>query len=685
MNGALKMWRAMYLKELWQNAGWAAGGAVVLGLVMRYIVSSNATENFVNFNQLWRQLNLSLMFGSLVLSIALAFLQILPETSRDRWAFLIHRPATASTLFYAKVAAGLTLYLLATVTPFLSTVLWIRTPGNVAAPFDWGLTESGFAWIASGVPSFLAGFLTAVRPVRWYGTRVFPILALLPVMLSLGNARTLVGSIGWSLLMVLFLWPASRAVFLERAGERRPILGARFALGTTLTVGSTVLSIIIFAALLGIYRSVAPAKSEWVATYQYALTNDGRLIKFQSSEDGVTTVRSIADGSILYEGKSGNEWLTHNRWTAIDAQLASIGPYDYSSIGAPERYVSQIGDRGAGRRKVWYSYDGLLISYDVRSRKIVAAVGELGYRTCHSMLEARLTRPFPRDASLGNPQSLSKTFIQDGDTIYEIDGSLYDLSEGMSTVRVAVKSPKIASGQLISTDNFLGPIIIRYPHQFEVYAGEGHGYRLKFSGKVESFPDSYDTILYGVTDHYFVLRYPGRKDSVYVEYDDRDRVAKRYMTVDSPETVGMGSPVVYGMLVPIGIDVAWNFAITGNHLAHIWRDTARIVNWPMLAGNLVADALSVLIIFAISRRCAFSRLRMTWWLIAGALLGFWAVVALLCLDGWPARERCRNCGKMRVVTRETCEHCAAAWPDRSVDGTEIFEIEEPMSNVRVSV
>ena len=72
-------------------------------------------------------------------------------------------------------------------------------------------------------------------------------------------------------------------------------------------------------------------------------------------------------------------------------------------------------------------------------------------------------------------------------------------------------------------------------------------------------------------------------------------------------------------------------------------------------------ALSVLTIALISRRCAFAKAATLGWSIAAILFGPSAVALLLCLRDWPTRERCPVCGKQRVVHRELCEHCGAAW------------------------
>jgi hypothetical protein len=72
-------------------------------------------------------------------------------------------------------------------------------------------------------------------------------------------------------------------------------------------------------------------------------------------------------------------------------------------------------------------------------------------------------------------------------------------------------------------------------------------------------------------------------------------------------------------------------------------------------------------------RFAFSRSERAVWLVATLLGGVPAVLTLLALRAWPARMACAACERRRVVTRETCEHCGAAFVPPPADGTEIFE------------
>jgi hypothetical protein len=88
---------------------------------------------------------------------------------------------------------------------------------------------------------------------------------------------------------------------------------------------------------------------------------------------------------------------------------------------------------------------------------------------------------------------------------------------------------------------------------------------------------------------------------------------------------------------------------------------------------LLAAGVSALICFVLTRRHAFSRLHCVVWALCGLLWGPVGLLLLIALQEWPARIPCPKCSNLRVVTRETCEHCGAPHTAPAADGTEIFE------------
>jgi hypothetical protein len=89
---------------------------------------------------------------------------------------------------------------------------------------------------------------------------------------------------------------------------------------------------------------------------------------------------------------------------------------------------------------------------------------------------------------------------------------------------------------------------------------------------------------------------------------------------------------------------------------------------------LASAILFAAVTFLIGRRYAFSGRQLLRWCAVGFMGGPLGAVLLLSVREWPAREACPSCGRMRVVNRQQCEHCAATFDPPLPDGTEVFEV-----------
>ncbi len=135
-----------------------------------------------------------LMFVSGALAIALGLRQSAWENLGTRYFFLLHRPISRSLIFQIKVAVGLSILIVLSVVPVLVYGCWAATPGNHATPFFWSMTMS--AWQACfAMPTiYLASVLSGLRPAKWYGTRLLPLVG---AGLLAGIAITLWSNVVW--------------------------------------------------------------------------------------------------------------------------------------------------------------------------------------------------------------------------------------------------------------------------------------------------------------------------------------------------------------------------------------------------------------------------------------------------------------------------------------------------------
>ncbi len=116
-------------------------------------------------------------FISALLAIGLGFRQTMGESLRGTYPLLLRLPMARANVFRVKLLAGLTTYLVSAAVPIVLFGALAATPGTHASPFYWAMTEP--AWVTWWSMSLLyvAAFLCGLRPARWLGSRLLPLVA----------------------------------------------------------------------------------------------------------------------------------------------------------------------------------------------------------------------------------------------------------------------------------------------------------------------------------------------------------------------------------------------------------------------------------------------------------------------------------------------------------------------------
>jgi hypothetical protein len=119
---------------------------------------------------------------SALLAIVLGFRQTVGESLHGTYALLLHLPISRIGVVYTKLVSGLTVYLACAAVPIVLYSVWAATPGTHASPFYWSMTVPTWSVWFSMTLLYLAAFLSGLRPARWYGSRLAPLVAsILPV------------------------------------------------------------------------------------------------------------------------------------------------------------------------------------------------------------------------------------------------------------------------------------------------------------------------------------------------------------------------------------------------------------------------------------------------------------------------------------------------------------------------
>jgi hypothetical protein len=115
-------------------------------------------------------------FVSVVFAAALGFRQSAGESAKGTFLFLLHRPLARPTIFRTKLALGAGVLLMCASLPIVLYGWWAAVPGHHPSPFAWSMT--GPAWRLTFLMPllYLGAFLSGLRPARWFGTRLLPLI-----------------------------------------------------------------------------------------------------------------------------------------------------------------------------------------------------------------------------------------------------------------------------------------------------------------------------------------------------------------------------------------------------------------------------------------------------------------------------------------------------------------------------
>jgi hypothetical protein len=154
---------------------------------------------------------------TVLFAAALGFRQSATESARGTYLFLLHRPLRRDYIFLTKLATGAGVLLLSASLPIVLHASWAAVPGHHSGPFAWSMTAP--AWrLALLMPLlYLGAFLSGLRPARWFGTRLLPLVATVVVLAAL----TLVPwwSAGFPLMMVLYALLVANIRFVGRVRD----------------------------------------------------------------------------------------------------------------------------------------------------------------------------------------------------------------------------------------------------------------------------------------------------------------------------------------------------------------------------------------------------------------------------------------------------------------------------------
>ena len=659
--------KALIRKELRENFKWGVLGFLVWTAVLFIAARSysmllrdlepSRIEGLQPLNSLSEQAG----WLCSILGLLLGWFQIHNETHHELWAFLVHRPVTRNKIFLAKIIAGLSLYLLAAGLPLLGFVVWVATPGHVAAPFEWSMVLPVASHFLAGLVYYFAGMLTALRKARWYASRG----------LGIGVALISSGSVvavdrPWDFFIVfvclailaLAVWGAFHS---SGHYETQPRPG-KLALIGTLTIGAAV---VLFGLATGLLDTlISNGSFSWS---NYVMTKDGVVYK-QIQRAGQPAEIVDLNGNRATDPKTGrtvgpNEF---NRRVANSLWANRYPDKRARSISQRDRWFTYWGENSGTLWYFWNRY-GQLVGYDRMTRRFIGSLGANGFAPGLSTAADPFMMPAYHYA-----QGFSRTLATTS-ALYELD---LDNRATRVLLRTASDDPIEAFNDLVLT-----------MHDWNALVVTRHFVHLLSTDGSVVLKEPYEPLRSRQTDiRVFFLEPPGRfalwiapgftanagpekSPPTQVTWIERNQgVTKRAELPPLPwqNPTPRVWEISMSSVVPPGLVVALRIFTAPDSAAQI---EARII----LISFATAALICVPIGWWFALRYKFSRATRFGWAAFLLLSGVPGLLAFLSVHDWPARVPCPNCKKPRAVDLDQCPHCGSEFPAPEKTGIEIFE------------
>ncbi|MEX0777665.1 MAG: hypothetical protein WD042_18320 [Phycisphaeraceae bacterium] len=575
----------------------------------------------------------------------LGFMQFFGETRGDLWAFLVHRPVGRGTLFAAKAAAGVAVYLLATTIPLLAATWWSAQPANITAPFDARFMLAHATNIAAGLVFYFAGALIARRQARWFGGR------LLPLGLAIGAGGVAAGAPWfWGALALILATAAINALaaagaFLSHGADRPQPWYTRAALGLSLLAG--IAAVVTFSA--GIVASLLQPRHDYRNTFVAFLADGTAVLQVHERYAGPRYTDLDGQPLDIVPGTAGRE--VHMAHLTVETQVLQQNYRECTSY-----YLMMSHE---WRERMWFLQRATrrLLLYDLRSRHIVGALGENGF---HARPE--VATPIPVLVR----HYWTTSLMHGEDRVFMIEPEAREL-------RTLFTAPSgeviLAAGTFRVGDDPYGGVAVATERNVYMRQQEAGPFVALARPNFEV-----GTIQVGhvVDQATFVVRHAPPGFNWGLAQPQPQRVVQ-YVSAEGQtlRTVELPALRFYEKLTPTSsVEEAFSVllppllplvGLIGEQIGRGPGPVSTDVVW-VLSLSLLGGVISAVLAYTRTHRASMSHTGRIGWTTFSFLSGIAGYLLLLAMHTVPARITCHACRKRRWVCRERCEHCGAPHP-----------------------
>jgi hypothetical protein len=572
---------------------------------------------------------------SAVWGALLGILQIKPETSPDRWALLVHRPATRSQIYLGISLAGLILYAVPLLAPYYASFLASPFLQNTPRLFVWQLTLPGIAICAGGLSALFAGHLVAVRRARWVGSRLVPMLIAAVGIIAVVRCANFWNALAWAGTACALLFVSAWTCFVAQGEDAWLSRLGRAVLATVmaLSIGICLTGFTGVADNLRLAR-LADEYGSYHDHFRYVLRADGTLLRREP-------------GTGNYYPVYGTKREEHS-YDYLSVLILQPRSQDYHPYHSSARYLSSL-NLITNERWFFVHPTGELRVFDWRGRDISAeALGENNGRK-FEYLEQNFT--YTSFYCLSDRQYAYRFDVSDKVRLLPI----CQLLPGESLRSAISLVPRINAWQneqttialatdrrvVVVKDGIAIPMPID-PHRLDLI-------------ELVATKDGYSALLHADSQpaRFLLISASG-------ELLSTEELPTSTSTQSYQPSYGF-VPLAQAIAVPPLFAAMTYVYSLGQGMSGI-----------LVAISGVAAAILAVLAFALAREDGHSRLVQIGLSCSMLPLGPIALLTYLAMRDPPVREQCPSCGRKRVVTREACEYCSAPFAPAPKKGIEIF-------------
>lgn len=680
----------------WRQCGWSvAAGLVVMTLALWYTLRAS---NLI-FDSTGQWPVYATLIGG-VFALLLGTLQSRGDHHPAARALLLHRAVSASTIFWGKYVAGITMFLAAITPPFLYLMGYFLVDQRQTIAAQPSMVLPGLFGALAGFAFWPVAVTVVHSDAKFIGSRLLILIGcvalLAGLVFSIGDTNNVLIWLTWALIPLVVATVLAREMFVlgrvKEAPQRTMLwLANAFTLVLLFTFG-------VGSLMETPYRgkrysvTVGPGAQPWLVEQSFGVRPTqlkmAPLSQQRSVRELVEFHKNFNQGEHFQIDKPTNS-------TVIQSMIQlpgfnDLGPSEQQHEVIFDNVVGEIlvyRDQGLGRELIrQISPDSAPMGRFIAQANVMQSIADRGvlmtYQSpngaqplivCSNGLflvddvveSVTPLLEFPFGSKIGRVVSFFDEDTHSFSYAIRVDDDAILLSLKPAEKKPAENEPLENSERraAITADSiFLERV--RIPESLRPFDSFSLARSTKGQGRFVGIGHPTDRSQNSVD----VLRVEFDADGEAIDTTVyRERLGFDHLHGDLPSVAA----IVPAGLFAIATVFDWATSERPDLLGRMWN--AARTEPSHLAWGIFTALLGLAVAIAVARRRGLSSRQIGWWSLAGVLLGPVGALAILTVYPPINRHACSACGKMTRVDDSNCVHCGIEESELPRRGIEIFE------------